>query len=223
VKVDINRIIKCFSGQKFQALKKYAKKNIFAEDGCDELSEFLKEVISYYNSPQYGDRYISDAILKRHIKEEIVKYKNFLKIIDSEIEFCVSQRDKEQNTSENKKDDKMNETEQKNLTIEENEIKGIDNSTSIRELKESKSNKIVWHGSKEDLIHFFDQLFNQQLLNIKSYDEIFAIASHYFVDADDNPIIVKKSDSAKMNLNGPKIPDGYQRYMKSIERMKSEK
>ena len=223
VKVDINRIIKCFSGQKFQALKKYAKKNIFAEDGCDELTEFLKEVITYYNSPQYGDRYISDAILKRHIKEEIIKYKNFLKIIDSEIEFCVSQRDKEEKNSENNKDEKMDETKNTKMEFEEKQLVGMENSTSIRELKEVQSNKIVWHGSKEDLIHFFDQLFNQQLLNIKSYDEIFAVASHYFVDRDNNPIIMKKSDSAKMNLNGPRIPDGYQRYMKTIEKLKSDK
>ena len=77
VKVDVNRVIQCFSRNKFQSLKKYATKNIFAEDGCDELSEFLTKVISYYNSPLYGDRYISDEILKRHLKEEVLSIKIF--------------------------------------------------------------------------------------------------------------------------------------------------
>lgn len=93
IKIDVNRVIQCFARPKFQALKKYATKNIFAEDGCDELTEFLKKVIGYYNSPLYGDRYISDDILKRHLKEEVIQYKNFLKIIDSEIEFWVEKRD----------------------------------------------------------------------------------------------------------------------------------
>ena len=97
-----------------------------------------------------------------------------------------------------------------------------ESSTSIRELLESKQQKkITWKGSKEDLIYFFDQLFSQQLLSIKSYDEIFSIASHYFIDENGESIIVEKSASAKMNLNGPKIPDGYQRYMKSIEKLKT--
>jgi hypothetical protein len=99
VKIEINRIIKCFSSQKFQALKKYAVKNIYAEDGCEELTEFLKEIIGYYNSPQYGDRYISDEVLKRHLKEEVKKYKNFLKIVDSEIEYWIICRDKEKSES----------------------------------------------------------------------------------------------------------------------------
>jgi hypothetical protein len=94
VKVDVNRVIQCFTKEKFQPLKKYAKKNIFAEDGCDELSVFLQEVIGCYNSPQYGERYISDEILKRHLKEEVVKYKKYLKIIDSELEYWITQRDK---------------------------------------------------------------------------------------------------------------------------------
>ena len=84
-----------------------------------------------------------------------------------------------------------------------------------------KQKKIVWKGSKEDLIHFFDQLYGQQLLKIKSYDEIFSILSHYFVSESGEPMIVEKSASAKMNLMGPKIPDGYNRYMRSIEKLKS--
>lgn len=55
----------------------------------------------------------------------------------------------------------------------------------------------------------------------KSYDEIFSLVSHYFVDEKGEAIIVEKSASAKMNLHGPKIPEGYQRYMKSIEKLKS--
>lgn len=221
VKVDVNRIIKCFSGQKFQSLKKYAVKNIFAEDGCDELTDFLKEVISYYNSPQYGDRYISDAILKRHIKEEVIKYKNFLKIVDSELDFWISQRDGKQNNNENKEDEDMTDPVIKSKIDEESKSEITENSTSMRELIEKRQPKITWKGSKEDLIYFFDQLFNQQLLNIKSYDEIFSIVSHYFVDENEQPIIVEKSAAAKMNLNGSKIPEGYQRYMKSIEKLKS--
>ena len=217
VKVDINRIIKCFSSPKFQALKKYAVKNIFAEDGCEELTDFLREIIGYYNSPLYGDRYISDEILKRHLKQETIKYKNFLKIVDSEIEHWINVRDKHKSNSKKKIEEKnMNDIEKKEENLDSKE-----SSTSIRELRES-SKKISWHGSNEDLIHFFDQLFSQQLLNIKSYDEIFSIASHYFVDKDGNPIIVEKSASAKLNLHGPKIPSGYQRYMKSIEKLKAE-
>lgn len=222
VKVDVNRVIQCFTRPKFQALKKYAKKNIFAEDGCDELSDFLKEVISYYNSPLYGDRYISDEILKRHLKEEVIKYKNFLKIIDSELEHWISQRDKKENNKKNKSDGNMEELTKTENELLEKKLSNSESSTSIRELKESKQKKITWKGSKEDLIHFFDQLFSQQLLTVKSYDEIFSIVSHYFVNEEGEPIIVEKSASAKMNLNGPRIPEGYQRYMKSIEKLKTD-
>lgn len=219
VKVDVNRVIQCFTRKKFQKLKKYAQKNIFAEDGCDELTDFLKEVISYYNSPNYGDRYISDEILTRHLKEEVTKYKNFLKILDSEIEFWIDSRDKEKSIIES--ENKMEDLTKTNQDIAINDSKKTAKSTSIRELKESKQKKITWHGKKEDLIYFFDQLYSQQLLNIKSYDEIFSVASHYFVDEEGNQIFVEKSASAKMNLNGPKIPEGYQRYMRSIEKLKS--
>lgn len=222
VKVDLNRIIQCFSKEKFQALKKYAKKNIFAEDGCDELSEFVKEVISCYNSPHYGDRYISDDIIKRHLKEEITKYKNSLKIIDSELEYWITERDRSITNFENKSDDNMNELSKEESQFLSEQLNDDQSSTSIRELVESKEQKkITWKGSKEDLIHFFDQLFSQQLLSVKSYDEIFSIASHYFVDEDGETIFIEKSASAKMNLNGPKIPEGYQRYMRSVEKLKS--
>jgi len=192
----------------------------FAADGCDELSTFLKEVIGYYNSPLYGDRYISDEILKRHLKEEVIKYKNFLKIVDSELEHWINQRDSEKSYSENNSDGKMEKLTKTDDEIISKHLSSSESSTSMRELIETKK-KIIWKGSNEDLIHFFDQLFSQQLLNIKSYDEIFAIASHYFIDEEGEPIIVEKSASAKMNLNGPKIPEGYQRYMKSIEKLKS--
>jgi len=220
VKVDINRIIQCFSRKKFQALKKYAKNNIFAEDGCNELTDFLKKVISYYNSPANGDRYISDEILNRHIKEEVIKYKNFINVVDSEIEHWILQRDNE-NNSENKSEKKMENLSTKEHEMLKDNIKETESSTSIRELIETKQKKITWKGSKEDLIYFFDQLFGQQLLTIKSYDEIFSIVAHYFVDENGETIIVEKSASAKMNLNGPKIPEGYQRYMKSVEKLKS--
>lgn len=219
VKLDINRIIKCFTSPKFQNLKKYAKKNIFAEDGCDELSEFLKEVIGYYNSPNYGDQYISDEILKRHVKEEVIKYKNFLKIVDSELEFWINKRENI-NIKNKIEDDEMKELNNTEAQELKEHLKNVDSSTSMRELKEKQAKKITWHGSKEDLIKFFDELFSQQLLRIKSYDEIFSIVSHYFVDKEGNQIFVEKSASAKMNLHGPKIPDGYQRYMKSIEKLK---
>lgn len=220
VKIDVNRIIQCFSRKKFQELKKYAVKNIFAEDGCDELTDFLKGVISYYTSPMYGDRYINDEILKRHLNEEIIKYKNFLKMIDSELEYWISQRDLENNL-ENKSEEDMEKTTKTEDEILNEKLNESENSTSIRELLENKQKKITWKGNKEDLIHFFDQLFSQQLLSIKSYDQIFSIASHYFVDENGEPVIVEKSASAKMNLFGPKIPEGYQRYMKSIEKLKS--
>ncbi len=220
VKVDVNRIIQCFTRSKFQSLKKYAKKNIFAEDGCDELSEFLTKVIGYYNSPLYGDRYISDEILKRHLKEEVIKHENFLKIIDSDIEYWVSKRE-EKNNSENKNVGKMENLKETETGMIDDQISQSENSTSIRELLKNKQKRITWRGSNEDLIYFFDQLFGQQLLKIKSYDEIFSLVSHYFVDENGEPIIVEKSASAKMNLHGPKIPEGYQRYMKSIEKLKS--
>ena len=220
VKVDVNRVIQCFSRNKFQSLKKYATKNIFAEDGCDELSEFLTKVISYYNSPLYGDRYISDEILKRHLKEEVLKYQNFLKIIDSDIEYWVSMRE-EKNNSENNNDGKMENLKETETGLIDDQLPQSENSTSIRELLKDKQKRITWRGSKEDLIYFFDQLFGQHLLKIKSYDEIFSLVSHYFVDENGEPMIVEKSASAKMNLHGPKIPEGYQRYMKSIEKLKS--
>lgn len=222
IKVDLNRIIQCFTKEKFQALKKYAKKNIFAEDGCDELSVFVKEVIGYYNSPQYGDRYISDDIIKRHLKEEVIKYQNSLKIIDSEIEYWITERDRSITNFENKSDNNMNELSKAENELLSEHLSEEQSSTSIRELAESKEQKkITWKGSKEELIYFFDQLFSQQLLSVKSYDEIFSIASHYFVDENGETIFVEKSASAKMNLNGPKIPEGYQRYMRSVEKLKS--
>jgi len=220
VKVEVNRVIQCFTRSKFQTLKKYAKKNIFDEDGCDELTEFLKKVISYYNSPLYGERYISDEILKRHLKEEVLKYKNFLNIIDSDIEYWISKRE-EKNNSEIKCDCDMEKITKNETDMLNEKINQADSSTSMRELLEKKQKKITWLGSKEDLIYFFDQLFGQHLLNIKSYDEIFSLVSHYFVDKDGNQIIVEKSASAKMNLHGPKIPEGYQRYMRSIEKLKT--
>jgi hypothetical protein len=220
VKVDVNRVIQCFTRSKFQSLKKYAKKNIFAEDGCDELTEFLQKVISYYNSPLYGERYISDEILKRHLKEEVIKYQNFLKIIDSDIEYWISKRE-DKNYSENKNVGKMEKLKETETGLIDDHLIQSENSTSIRELLQNKQKRITWRGSKEDLIYFFDQLFGQQLLKIKSYDEIFSLVSHYFVDEKGEAIIVEKSASAKMNLHGPKIPEGYQRYMKSIEKLKS--
>ena len=221
IKVDVNRVIKCFSTQKLQALKKYVVKNIFAEDGCDELSAFLKEVMGYYNSPQYGDRNISDEILKRHMKEEVIKYKNFVKVVDSEIEYWVDQREKNNSKLENKCDEKMNEIKKLDGETLKDQIKVPDSSTSMRELLENEQKKIIWKGSKEDLIYFFDQLFSRQLLKTKSYDEIFSIVSHYFVDEKGEAILIEKSASAKMNLNGPKIPEGYQRYMRGIEKLKN--
>lgn len=221
IKVDVNRVIKCFSTQKTQALKKYVVKNIFAEDGCDELSAFLKEVMGYYNSPQYGDRNISDEILKRHMKEEVIKYKNFLKEVDSEIEYWVLQRDKNNSKIEKKSDENMNDLKNLDSEILEEKMNAEASSTSMRELLEHKQKKITWNGSKEDLIYFFDQLFSQQLLRTKSYDEIFSIVSHYFVDENGEAILIEKSVSAKMNLNGPKIPEGYQRYMRGIEKLKN--
>ena len=221
IKVDVNRVIKCFSTQKLQALKKYVVKNIFAEDGCDELSAFLKEVMGYYNSPQYGDRNISDDILKRHMNQEVIKYKNFLKVVDSEIEYWVIQRDKNNSKPENKSDENMNELKNIERDIVQEKFTPENSSTSMRELLDERQKKITWNGSKEDLIYFFDQLFSQQLLKTKSYDEIFSIVSHYFVDENGEAILIEKSASAKMNLNGPKIPEGYQRYMRGIEKLKN--
>ena len=150
-----------------------------------------------------------------------MKYKNFLKIVDSELDFWVSQRDGKNSENENKEEAKMNDSALNGSQVEDGQKNLNENSTSMRELIESDKKKISWKGNKEDLIYFFDQLFNQQLLNIKSYDEIFSIAAHYFVDENNEPIIIEKSAAAKMNLNGPKIPQGYQRYMRSIEKLKS--
>ncbi len=219
IKVEVNRIIQCFSKTKFQPLRKYAVKNLFALDGCDELTEFLKKTIGYYNSPEYGDRYISDSILQRHLKEEVIKYKKFLKMIDCDIEYWVIEREKENKNINYNGDRKMEEL--KSNEVFDVKLNELENSTSIRELKE-KQKKIMWNGSKEDLIYFFDQLFGQQLLTIKSYDEIFSILAHYFIDVDGNPIIVEKSAAAKMNLTGHKIPKGYERYIKTIEKLKSQ-
>ena len=192
-------------------------RSVFALDGCGELTEFINKIIGYYNSPEYGDRYISDSILQRHLKEEVIKYKKFIKNVDCDIEYWVFQRDQEKNNLNKNGEPKMEELKTNQAVSEQ--LDEVENSTSIRELKEQQK-KITWRGSKEDLIYFFDQLFGQQLLTIKSYDEIFSILSHYFVDENGEAMIVEKSASAKMNLTGPKIPKGYQRYMNSIERMK---
>ncbi len=224
VKLEVNKIIQCFSESKFQPLRNYARENKFADDGCEELTEFLQKIIGYYNSPLYVTRYISDEILKRHLREEVNNYRKFLHLIDAEIKHWTEQRDKqklkstiETNERENSMEDENTNQNELNKKVENQSF----NSTSIRELKE-KQKKIVWKGSKEELIYFFDQLYGQQLLRIKGYDEIFSILSHYFVYENGEPIIIEKSASAKMNLTGPKIPEGYQRYMKSIEKLKSE-
>ncbi len=223
VKVEVTKVIQCFTHNKFQPLRNYAKKNIFAEDGCDELTEYLQQVIGYYNSPLYSSRFISEEILKRHLREEVIKYKKFARMIDSEISYYVEQRDslKNINVVANKsREIKMEDYNNTNENFEDNELNRNDNSTSIRELL-NKQKKIVWKGSKEELIYFFDQLYSQQLLKIKSYDEIFSILSHYFISESGESMFVEKSASAKMNLNGPKLPEGYQRYMKSLEKLKS--
>ncbi len=133
----------------------------------------------------------------------------------------VIQRDKNNSKFENKSDENMNELKNIDNEILKEKFSAEDSSTSMRELLENKQKKITWKGSKEDLIYFFDQLFSQQLLKTKSYDEIFSIVSHYFVDENGEAILIEKSASAKMNLNGPKIPEGYQRYMRGIEKLKN--
>jgi len=97
-----------------------------------------------------------------------------------------------------------------------------ESTTSIRKLKNEKDNKITWKGSERDLIKFLDQLYNQHLLTIKSYDEIFTILSHYFVSEDGKPVRIEKSAAAKLNLHGAKLPKGYSRYMSVIDRLKVE-
>jgi len=111
----------------------------------------------------------------------------------------------------------LSEQEQNNIA---SELTNSESSTSIRELKNKKENKIIWKGSEGDLIKFLDQLYNQQLLTIKSYDEIFTILSHYFVDEDGKQIRMEKSAAAKLNLHGAKMPKGYSRYMNVIDRLK---
>ncbi|MFZ1288998.1 MAG: hypothetical protein WAR79_02835 [Melioribacteraceae bacterium] len=229
VKLEVNKVIQCFAQTKFQPLRNYATVNKFADDGCDELTEFLQKIIGYYNSPLYSARFISEEILKRHLREEVLNYKKFVRLIDSEINYWIEQREKLDNQTEYsiyKREEKMEELnnnqnkikeENQNEFAEENQF---ENSTSIRELKE-KQKKIVWKGSKEDLIYFFDQLYGLQLLKVKGYDEIFSIVSHYFISESGESLFVEKSASAKMNLTGPKIPEGYQRYMRSIEKLKA--
>ncbi|MCB0750920.1 MAG: hypothetical protein KDC52_05560 [Ignavibacteriae bacterium] len=223
IQIEVNKVVKCFAQSKFQPLRNYAAENKFADDGCEELTDFLKKIIGYYNSPLYSTRFISEEILKRHLREEVLNYKKFLRLIESEIAHWTEQREKinaKNNKSNNSRENKMEDYKKSQTDLDEERLNQVDNSTSIRELKE-KQKKIVWKGSKEDLIHFFDQLYGQQLLKIKSYDEIFSILSHYFVSESGEPMIVEKSASAKMNLMGPKIPDGYNRYMRSIEKLKS--
>ena len=223
VKLEVSKIIQCFSESKFQPLRNYARENKFADDGCEELTEFLQKIIGYYNSPLYVTRYISEEILKRHLREEINNYRKFLRLIDAEIEHWTEQRDKQKlnkTVETNKREYKMEDGNFNQNEFNEEKMNENVNSTSIRELKD-KQKKIVWKGNKEDLIYFFDQLYGQQLLKIKGYDEIFSILAHYFTNENGEPIIVEKSASAKMNLNGPKLPEGYQRYMKSIEKLKS--
>ena len=226
VKIEVNKVIQCFVQTKFQPLRNYITKNKFTDDGCDELTEFLQKVAGYYNSPLYSNRFLSDEILKRHLREEVLNYKKFVRLIDAEITYWIEQREKENNKN-TLRESTMREQENFQDEIEEQQSKfkdekpnQMENSTSIRELKE-KQRKIVWKGSKEDLIYFFDQLYGLQLLKVKGYDEIFSIVSHYFISESGEPMFVEKSASSKMNLTGPKIPEGYQRYMRGIEKLKA--
>ncbi|MBI1931377.1 MAG: hypothetical protein HYS24_02425 [Ignavibacteriales bacterium] len=226
VKIEVNKVIQCFVQTKFQPLRNYITKNKFTDDGCDELTEFLQKVAGFYNSPLYSNRFLSDEILKRHLREEVLNYKKFVRLIDAEITYWIEQREKENNKN-TLRESTMREQENFQDEIEEQQSKfkdekpnQMENSTSIRELKE-KQRKIVWKGSKEDLIYFFDQLYGLQLLKVKGYDEIFSIVSHYFISESGEPMFVEKSASSKMNLTGPKIPEGYQRYMRGIEKLKA--
>ena len=55
----------------------------------------------------------------------------------------------------------MNDLKNIDSEILEEKINADASSTSMRELLERKQKKITWKGSKEDLIYFFDQLFNR--------------------------------------------------------------
>ncbi len=236
IKIEINRVIHCFKKKKFLPLRKYALDNIFLEDGCPELNKFMKKLLSSYDSNPNEQRFPNEDILLRHIKKEIKKYERLGEIIDAEIEFFTKRRDQRINISANKPNIKteskivthnlkptetkiMEELEnKKNVNAERKKVE--QNTTSIRELKE-KQKKIVWQGSQTDLIYFFDQLYDMDFMSIRSYDEIFAIISKFFVDKDGEPFRTDKVAEMKLQQRRNNMPKGYARYMKVIDKLKA--
>ncbi len=235
IKIEINRVIQCFNKKKLLPLRKYALDNVFLEDGCPELNKFIKEILAYYDSRPNEQRYPNEDILLRHVKKEIKKYERLGEIIDAEIEFFAKRRDQKINISvnqpnikvENKQGKVSNKTEMKIMEELENkrEIKAERQTaakphTTIRELKEQQK-KIVWQGTQSDLIYFFDQLYDMDFMSIKSYDEIFAIISKFFVDKDGEPFRTDKAAEIKLQQRKNSLPKGYARYMKVIDKLKS--
>ena len=236
IKIEINRVIQCFTKKKLLPLRKYALDNVFLEDGCPELNKFMKELLAFYDSRPNEQRYPNEDILLRHVKKEIKKYERLGEIIDAEIQFFAKRRDQKINISINQSNIKAeknksmkvsHKTETKMMEELENkrEIKTERQTvakphTTIRELKEQQK-KIVWQGSQTDLIYFFDQLYDMDFMSIKSYDEIFAIISKFFVDKDGQPFRTDKAAELKLQQRKNSLPKGYARYMKVIDKLKS--
>ncbi|GEM_PF-5805143 len=236
IKIEINRVIQCFTKKKFLPLRKYAMDNIFLEDGCPELNKFMKQLLAFYDSRPNEQRYPNEDILLRHIKKEIKKYERLGKLIDAEIDYFTKRRDQKINISQNESNIKqgnkniseklklsetetMEELEKKNK-VDQARKEVAKNTTSIRELKEQQK-KIVWQGSQTELIYFFDQLYDMDFMSIKSYDEIFAIISKFFVDKDGQPFRTDKVAEMKLQQRKSSMPKGYARYMKVIDKLKA--
>ncbi len=234
VKIEINRVIQCFSRRKFLALRKYAADNLFIEDNCPELKEFLKKKLSYFNASVNETRFPGEEILRREIRKEVVEYRKLIRIIDAEINLYKEKREKTtmkkpENTTNVNDSVNKNKINSKNTELKMDEIKPKseirkesteENVTSIRELKE-KQKKIVWKGSQSELIYFFDQLYDMEFMNIKSYDEIFALITNFFVDKDGEPFRTDRVAEMKIRQRRNSLPKGYLRYMKAIEKLKS--
>ncbi len=238
VKIEINRVIQCFSGRKYLPLRKYSLDNIFIEDNCPELKEFLKKILNYYNSNGGESRFPGESLLLRHVKKEVIEYKKLSRIIDAEIKYLTEKRDvksaekieheiyknleteKAKNSTNKKIKNKMENVDLNKNVDQEKERQIVSSShTSIRKLKE-ENKKIVWQGTQSDLIYFFDQLYDMDFMSIKGYDEIFSIISNFFVDKEGEPFRTDKVAEIKLKQRKNSMPKGYVRYMNAIEKLK---
>lgn len=86
-KSTLHRIIKSFESEKMVNLRYYARDEMNIEGNTVELREFLRKVIMKYTYNIKDSRYPGEDILSRAVSEELIRYEQFDKLLDIEIQF----------------------------------------------------------------------------------------------------------------------------------------